>query len=164
MGLWQEVLQTRSTTMHKHAEGSAVSGTLRKNKYAINIPHCLCHWFRQLSAFSSAAAVSEYMKGPSFRGLDEVLFISWWCWWEGFAQLGAQGGVDAAWHSPQVAGKMPEVYKTGVTGAEQQQVHIKSAAWLLFVTVKSTSICNQYRRTTPPVLKSVRWLKKSLNF
>lgn len=57
--------------MHNNAEVSSTSGTLRKNKYAINIPHCFCHRFRQLSAFSSAAAVSEYMNGLSFRGLDE---------------------------------------------------------------------------------------------
>lgn len=86
MFLWQKVLWTWSTTTYHNAEVSSTSGTLRRNKYTINVHHCFCHQFRQLSAFSSAAAVSKYLKGVPFAGLDEVLFISWWCSLEAFPQ------------------------------------------------------------------------------
>lgn len=76
MFLRQKVLPTWSTAAHNNAEVFSTSGTLRKNKYAINIPHRFCHWFGRPSAFSSAAAASEYVQGRSFGGLGEALFIS----------------------------------------------------------------------------------------
>lgn len=67
----------------------------------------------------------------------------------------AQEGAGSAWWSPQVSGKMLEVYKDRSWKQQQQ-----STVWLLFA--KSTSICNQYRKRGTPAL--IKWLKKAPKF